>query len=103
MVEQQKQSVNKTKNKISGKAPQIDSGPELLKHLIFYYEAFWDLDTERINGFGHGRIPWHSIVAYAMFYGLDDDQTDRLVTHIRTMDLAFLKKLKEDEESRKGK
>lgn len=103
MVEQQKQSVNKTKAKLSGKALQIESGPELPNHLIIYYEAFWDLDTERINAFDRGRIPWHSIAAYAMFYALDEDQTDRLIAHIKAMDLAFLNKLREDADSKKGK
>ena len=103
MKEQVKQSVSKSASKVRGVAPTNESGPELPKHLVLYYDAFWDLDTERINAFDRGRIPWHSIVAYAMFYEFDEDQTDRLITHIKAMDLAFLNKLREDADSKKGK
>ena len=102
-MEPVQQSVSKSASRVTGKAPEFKLGPELPKHLIFTYEAFWDLDSERINAFDRGRIPWHSIVAYAAFYELDEMQTDALIEHIKGMDLAYLRKLREMSDAKKGK
>ena len=37
-----------------------------------------------------GQIPWHYIVDYAGFYGLDEEVTRIFVRVIRAMDIAYL-------------
>ena len=98
------QSVTNTSLRIRGKAPdKFIGGPELRFSLSLYYDAFFDLDSERSHGFGYKRIPWHCIVEYATFYEFDEDQTDRLITHIQAMDIAYIKKLSDDAESKRKK
>ena len=70
---------------------------------MFYFDAFFDLDSERSHGMGYTRIPWTSIAEYAMFYSLDEDQTERLFTHIKAMDAAYIKRLAADADAKKGK
>jgi hypothetical protein len=98
------QSITNSSLRVRGKAPEkFVGGPELRWGLQLYYDAFFDLDTERSHGFGYTRIPWHCIVAYAMYYNLDDEQTEELVTHIQAMDSAYIKKLKDDADAKRTK
>jgi hypothetical protein len=87
-----------------GRVPEkLNNVPELRWGLQMYWEAFGDLDTERNHGMGWMYIPWSSIVRYAEFYELDDEQTDRLLTHIQAMDRAYVKQLIADADAKKGK
>lgn len=65
-------------------APTLDLGLEL------YYNAFWELDTCRPQGFGPGPIPWTAMNAYALRYDMTDEQTDELFHFVRAMDRAYL-------------
>lgn len=58
-----------------------------------YLEAFLDLDSERSNTFGPGRIPLSKIFEYAACYQFDTEQTEDLVYLIREMDKAHVAKL----------
>lgn len=75
---------------------RIANAPELNLGLLFYLQAFFDLDAERSQGFSRGRIPWSRIAEYAKYYELDNDQTDCLLCFIRAMDTAHLKRLEEE-------
>lgn len=81
---------------------KLNKEPLLRYGLALYYNAYFDLDTERNHGQGWTSIPWHSIIHYADVYGLDEDQTERLVAHIKAMDHANIKKLSDDAEAKKG-
>ena len=56
-------------------------------------EPFFDLDTERSHAMGWKRIPWTSIAQYALFYELDEDQTESLIMFIQSMDQAHIARL----------
>lgn len=64
--------------------------PKLPTGLILYYEAFFDLDTERNHGMGLASIPWSAIVRYGDYYELDIDE---LLYMVRAMDNAHLERL----------
>lgn len=72
---------------------RIQNAPILRFGLNLYLQAFFDLDSERSQGFGLGRIPWLAIKQYAMYYELDIEQTDCLIHFIRAMDAAHLKRV----------
>lgn len=76
---------------------RIANAPALRLGLLFYLQAFFDLDAERSQGMGLGRIPWSSVIQYAAHYELDEEQTDSLLDFIRIMDVAHLKRLAEKE------
>lgn len=90
--------------RIRGKAPEkFTNEPELRWGLQLYYDAFHDLDTERSHGMGWTRIPWSSIIRYAEFHRLTEDQTERLLVHVRDMDRAYIARLIEDAEAKRKK
>jgi hypothetical protein len=96
------QHVAATAHLLTGKAPStFKESPELRWGLQLYFDAFFDLDSERSHGVGYTRIPWHCIVAYALYHQFNDDQTDRLLIHLRAMDSAFIKKLSDDADARR--
>lgn len=74
---------------------RIANAPVLRQGLEFYLQAFFDLDSERNQGMGQGRIPWFSIQRYASFYALNEDERDRLNYYIRALDAALAKHYKE--------
>lgn len=72
---------------------RIQNAPELQTGLGLYLEAFLDLDSERSNAFGPGRIPLSKIFEYAACYQFDTEQTEDLVYLIREIDKAHVAKL----------
>ena len=79
---------------------RIANAPELHLGLELYLQAYFDLDSERSNGMGVGRIFWTSIADYAKAFDLDEDQTDDLFYFIRAMDNANLKRIAEQLEKK---
>lgn len=77
---------------------RIAAKPRLPTGLILYYEAFFDLDTERNHGNGLASIPWSAIVRYGDYYSLD---TDELLYFVKAIDNAHLERLAR--ESKGGK
>ena len=75
---------------------RIANAPELKQGLNFYLQTFFDLDSERHNGFKVGAIPWSSIKLYASHYELDKDETEDLLYIIRRMDSEHLKRVNKD-------
>lgn len=78
---------------------RIAEKPKLPTGLLLYYEAFFDLDTERNHGMGLASIPWSAIVGYAAYYGLDTDET---LYFIRAIDNAHLARLARESKSGKN-
>lgn len=88
------QSVSKTAMRLRGKVPEkFVNGPELLWGLELYFNAFFDLDTERSHSNGWTYIPYSAVAAYAVLWAFDEDQTERLFTHIKAMDSAHIERL----------
>jgi hypothetical protein len=79
--------------------------PVLRMGLEFTLLAFFDLDTERDHGNGWQRIPWTSILQYAYHYELGDEQCERFIKTLQSMDHAHIERLEEkrkaEEEMRK--
>jgi hypothetical protein len=58
-------------------------------HLLFVWNAYWELLSDRDIGMAHGPIPFRAIDAFARRYGLGDlDLFDRFRTLIRLMEDA---------------
>lgn len=57
----------------------------------FYYDAFFDLTSERSVGFGEGPIPITAIFRYAQHYEMNHDEEADLVFFVRALDSAYLK------------
>lgn len=73
--------------KVILEAPQLFSGLEI------YFQAFFDLDTERSHGMGLTPIPWSAILRYARYQELDEEQTEDLLHYVRAMDNFNLNRL----------
>lgn len=69
----------------------LQNEPTVADHLLFFYDAFWELDSERQLGMVAGPVPWSSIMLYANTLCLDEYQTDLLMYFIRAMDRVYLK------------
>lgn len=59
--------------------------PTLLPGLRVFYDAFLDLNADRINNV----ISWRSIAEYVTFYGFDQEQAEDLFYYVRAMEVAF--------------
>lgn len=70
--------------------PCVASRVDPFPHLMFEWEAFGALSTDRPVGLDRGAIPWSSIDRFARRYAIDDDAFDRFARLIRAMDAAYL-------------
>jgi len=52
-----------------------------------------DLIASRQMGMAAGPIWWGTIQDYCEKHGYDEDQTEAMHSHIREMDLAYLKQI----------
>lgn len=63
--------------------------PAIPIELQWYWDAFWELDSERVWSNGLPRsIPWTSIKEYAVYHEVDFDYTLKMV---RALDNSMLK------------
>lgn len=68
----------------------------------FYYQAFLELSFDRQVGFGEGRIPTSSILAYSRHFELNSEEEDGLLYFVRELDNAYLtERAKQDEKKKK--
>ncbi len=82
--------------------------PKIQSRFLVYWEAFQDLQTERVNP--RGMIPIGSIIEYADRYKLDPDELKRIVwktdqvllEHWKGVDAAEAAKRKADAERKPG-
>ena len=68
--------------------------PKLALGLVFYLNAFYDLDTERSIADAQ-PIPWSKIVQYGHYHALGEEGTEDLLYLIRTADNAYLRRAAE--------
>lgn len=65
--------------------------PEVEPEGIPYWDAFWELSTDRQVGMGTGPIPFSALDRYADRFGLSaPDDFDRFRAIVRAMDDAYL-------------
>ena len=64
--------------------------PALLPGLGIYYDAFWELSSDRSSGMGVGHIPYSSLMAYCKEWELDEDMAFLMKKLVRKMDNHFL-------------
>lgn len=76
---------------------RILNAPVLETGLDFYYDAFFELCTERSIGFDEGPIPVTAILRYAELHELSKEEQSDLVFMIMRMDGFYLehKRLKQ--------
>jgi len=76
--------------------------PRLHPEYQIYWDAFWELSSDRQVGMAIGRIPFTAIDCYARRYGFEEiDEFDRFVSVMRAMDSEF-RRLTSPEETKKG-
>lgn len=64
----------------------------MLPENVFYYEAFWEVSSDRQVGMGLGGIPFTAIDRYAARYGItDQDRFDAFRRTMRAMDAEYRK------------
>jgi len=76
-----------------GMPDRIANAPELQIGLQLYWQAFFDLDSERTHANAPTPIPWTAIKQYCVAQDLDDEQTEDMFYFIKAMDAANLKRL----------
>jgi hypothetical protein len=79
---------------------KIANQPVLTEVDELFWLAFTHLATERIPD---GAIPWLSIVRWAEYYGLDDEDAEDLIEVVRAMDSAYIGHQNEKRATRAGK
>jgi hypothetical protein len=83
------------------KAPDwFTVNPQLMPGEDFFFQAFWDLNSDRNVGMSLGPIPWSSIQTYGLSKGLECDMIELLHVVIRSMDELFLRYMNEEQEKR---
>jgi len=68
--------------------------PDVEPHLVWLWNAFWELGTERQLGMSVGPIPGSSIREYLRDIDLDDADHERARAIIRKADNAYLNMLR---------
>lgn len=68
--------------------PCVVTRVDPLPHLMFEWEAFGELRTDRPVGLETGAVPWSSIHAFALRHDIHGEEFTRFSQLIRAMDLA---------------
>lgn len=80
-------------DKLPKTAPALQNQPHLISGLEIYFQAFFDLRTERISE--SGIIPWGAIIKWAEFNEIiEKEEIKRLMRYIRAMELEERKRKK---------
>lgn len=70
---------------------RIQNAPDLALGLELYYNAFDHLNRERPVGMGLSFIPFSSIIQYAHWLDMSQDETQDLVYLIHKLDEEYVK------------
>lgn len=71
--------------------------PDLYDIESWYWNAFWELATDRQSGMSPGPIPWSSIIRYAEIHEIRD--IDIFIESIKAMDSVYLAHVSESSSS----
>lgn len=72
---------------------ELAAQPKLNEGDLFYFNAFYELDTERSHGMGLVRIPRSAVMDYAAECGLGSQEAYDFLYVIRQLDDANLEAL----------
>jgi len=80
-------------DKLPEDAPALQKRPVLLSGLLYYYQAYQELLTERqVGNFGCMPISWSSIIKWAKYNGINEsEKVDRLTKFIRALEASEIK------------
>lgn len=82
-----------------------ENRPPLPDDLVWVWNAYQELGSCRVSGFGAGPIPWTAIHEYALRYGIGGDAFESFRFLVRHMDGVALKfwQSKQDEGKANGR
>lgn len=81
--------------RFGGQTPdRIVNKPKLAPGLVFFFDAFWELDTERSLA-DLAPIPWSKVIMYGKEHGLGVEDREDLLYLIREGDNAYLRRMAE--------
>lgn len=58
---------------------------------LFWWDAFWELSSERAMNMGVGPIPWRALREFGTDRGLGQEQFDMLRRIVRSLDRVFMR------------
>ncbi len=70
---------------------KIKNAPQLGFGLNIFYDAYFNLETCRLNGMSMGRIPWTAVQNYCESKGFTEEQTASAQLYIKMMDTEYIK------------
>ena len=74
--------------------------PELPQHLIFFFQAFKDLGTQRQVGMSIGCIPFFDIITYSRLYGCDEETEEDLLFFVRELDNHYIEMVNSEQKKK---
>lgn len=74
----------------------LEERPQLGLGLLFYYESYHKLSTERMPADYVTAIPWSKIQQYAEHYGMGFEEQETFHFFINKLDNAYMTKVAED-------
>jgi hypothetical protein len=80
-----------------------ESKPKLAFGLDFFYEAFWNLCTERVFNEVVLNIAWSKVQEYADYYGMDFEEAEQFHYLIKRMDEAYVNQMRENGKPKQDK
>lgn len=69
---------------------RIQNAPQLAFGMQMYFSAFMDLTSCRQIGMSLGPIPWTAVNDYALYLGLDEEQSEDLHLFVRALDNEYM-------------
>lgn len=80
-----------------------ESRPSLAMGLEFYYNAFWNLCTERVFHEVVLGLAWSKIQEYADYYEMDFKDAEKFHYIIKKMDTAYVQNMRENGKPKQDK
>lgn len=74
---------------------RIRNRPRLRFELIFFLDAFYELDTDRNVSVSFGPIPWSSLNNYALAHEISGEDYHDFMYLVRAVDTAYIKHMRE--------
>ena len=69
---------------------KIANKPSLDYGLVFYYNTFFELSTDRIVNNSVGQIPFSTILSYCKYYNFTYEETSDFMYLIRKIDAVYI-------------
>lgn len=72
---------------------ELEAKPKVTRELLFWHNAYFELDTERSHGMGLTRIPRSRVIGYGRECGMRGTELYEFARIIRRADDAYLAEL----------